>query len=108
NINSEMSKGCNKIIKEGAKLIDNLDDIINEYDISCINKVKFGENYDNICLNKESVTIINAIKNNGVLQIDDICDYTGMEIKLVNTALNELTLKDILIETNNNTYSLNI
>lgn len=108
NINSEMSKGCNKIIKEGAKLIENLDDIINEYDISCINKLKNGENYDNICLNKESVTIMNAIKNSGVLQIDDICDYTGMEIKLVNTVLNELTLKDILVEVNNNTYSLNI
>ena len=108
NINSEMSKGCNKIIKEGAKLIEDLDDIINEYNISCINKVEFGENYDNISLNKESITIINAIKNKGALQIDDICDYTGMEIKSVNTLLNELSLKDIVIEGNNNTYSLNV
>ena len=108
NINSEMSKGCNKIIKEGAKLIEDLDDIINEYNISCINKVEFGENYDNISLNKESITIINAIKNKGALQIDDICDYTGMEIKSVNTLLNELSLKDIIIEGNNNTYSLNV
>ena len=85
-----------------------LDDIINEYNISCINKVEFGGNYDNISLNKESITIINAIKNKGALQIDDICDYTGMEIKSVNTLLNELSLKDIVIEGNNNTYSLNV
>lgn len=108
NINSEMSKGCNKIIKEGAKLIEDLDDIINEYNISCINKVGFGENYDNISLNKESITIINTIKNKGALQIDEICDYTGMEIKSVNTLLNELSLKDIVVEVNNNTYSLNV
>ena len=42
------------------------------------------------------------------MQIDEICDYTGMEIKSVNTGLNELVLKDIIIESNNNTYSLNV
>ncbi|WP_279309960.1 hypothetical protein [Romboutsia sp. 1001713B170207_170306_H8] len=42
------------------------------------------------------------------MQIDEICDYTGMEIKYVNTVLNELTLRDIVIEGNNNTYSLNV
>ena len=108
NINSEMSRGCHKIIKDGAKLIECLDDIINEYNISCIKNIEFGENYDNIDLSEESVIIMNAIKNNGVLQIDDICDYTGMEIKSVNTGLNELVLKDIIIESNNNTYSLNV
>lgn len=108
NINSQMSRGCHKVIKEGAKLIECLEDITSEYNISCIKRDKFGENYDNINLNEESVIIINTIKNNGVLQIDDICDYTGMEIKSVNTVLNELTLKDIVIEVSNNTYSLNV
>ena len=28
-----MSKGCHQIIKEGAKLIDNIEDILNEYQI---------------------------------------------------------------------------
>ena len=36
NINSYMSKGCNKIIKEGAKLVDELDDILSEYKIISI------------------------------------------------------------------------
>lgn len=108
NINSEMSRGCHKIIKEGAKLIEGLEDIISEYNICCIKKNELGENYDNIRLSEESVIIINTIKNNGVLQIDEICDYTGMEIKSVNTVLNELTLRDIVIEGNNNTYSLNV
>ena len=39
NINSPMSGGCHKIIKEGAKLITNIDDILNEYNIWFNNNV---------------------------------------------------------------------
>jgi len=108
NINSEMSKGCNKIIKEGANLLDSLDDIINIYNIKLNDAIELSKTYDNLSLDSESMKVINVIKDNGVLQIDDICDYIGMEIKYVNTILNELTLKDILVEVNNNTYSLNV
>jgi len=108
NINSEMSKGCNKIIKEGANLLDSLDDIINIYNIKLNDAIELSKTYDHLPLDSESMKVINVIKDNGVLQIDDICDYIGMEIKYVNTILNELTLKDILVEVNNNTYSLNV
>ena len=108
NINSKMSKGCNKIIKEGATLLDSLDDIINIYNINCNNTIDVSKTYEKLSLDNESIKVINVIKDNGVLQIDDICDYIGMEIKYVNTILSELTLKDILVEVNNNTYSLNV
>ena len=63
---------------------------------------------DNIKLDEKSIEILELIKDNGILNIDEICDNTKMEIKYVNTILNELVLKDLLIEMNNQVYSLNI
>lgn len=108
NINSYMSKGCHKIIKEGAKLIDGIEDILNEYEITNMNFKENLKNYDNIGLSKESIKVIEALKYKGVLHIDEICDNTRMEIKSVNTILSELVLNDVLIEMNNKKYSLNV
>lgn len=108
NINSYMSEGCNKIIKEGATLLNNIEDILSEYEI--LNK-RYEENSkkcDNIDLSKESIQIIESIKKEGALHIDEICDNTRMEIKSVNAILSELLLRDVLIEINSKTYSLNV
>lgn len=108
NINSYMSKGCHKIIKEGAKLIDGIEDILDEYEITSIEFKENWKNYDNIGLSKESIKVIETLKYKGVLHIDEICDNTRMEIKSVNTILSELVLNDVLIEMNNKKYSLNV
>lgn len=107
NINSDMSKGCHKIIKEGAKLIENIDDILNEYDNNSFNYYKNSIEYDISGLSNEELKIIEAIKKQGVLQIDEICDNTGIEIKIVNTIINDLLLRDLVVEMNNKTYSIN-
>ncbi|MGL5314207.1 MAG: DNA-processing protein DprA [Peptostreptococcaceae bacterium] len=107
-INSHMSKGCHRIIKEGAKLIENIEDILNEYQINSIKYKENCKNYDNIELSEQYIRVIEEIKYKGVLHIDEICANTRMEIKKVNSILNELVLKDLLVELRNKTYSLNI
>lgn len=69
---------------------------------------KNSKKYDNIKLNEKSIEILELIKDNGILNIDEICDNTKMEVKYINAILNELVLKDLLIEMNNQVYSLNI
>lgn len=108
NINSFMSQGCNKIIKEGAVLIEGIDDVLNEYEIFNIKNSKTSRIHDSTDLSIESTKVIDTIKNKGSLHIDEICDNTRMEVKLVNSILSELVLQDILIEMNNKTYSLNV
>ena len=103
-----MSEGCHQIIKEGAKLINNIDDVLSEYKINNTKSIENSKKYDNINLSQESIVIIDTIKKQGVLHIDEICDNTRMEIKSVNTILSELVLKDVLVEMNNKTYSLNV
>lgn len=106
NIGSDLSKGCHKIIKEGAKLIENIDDILNEYNNSGFNN-KNSIEYDIKDLSNEALKIIQAIKMQGVLQINEICDNTGIDIKNVNSIINELLLKDLVVEMNNKMFSAN-
>lgn len=111
NINSELSRGCNKIIKEGAKLIDSIEDILEEYanyNHKKINEQKKIFNTQDSGLNQESELIVSLIKRNGNLHIDKICDYTGIDIKKINIILNKLVLNDVIIEMNNKTYSMNV
>ncbi|WP_343343311.1 DNA-processing protein DprA [Terrisporobacter petrolearius] len=106
-INSDLSKGCHKIIKEGAKLIENIDDILNEYNNSGFNNNKNSIEYDIKDLSNEALKIIQVIKRQGMLQINEICDTTGIDIKNVNTIINELLLRDLVVEMNNKMFSIN-
>ena len=79
---------------------------INANDIKYITDEKFQSSL--FKLNEKSIEILELIKDNGILNIDEICDNTKMEVKYINAILNELVLKDLLIEMNNQVYSLNI
>lgn len=106
-INSDLSKGCHKIIKEGAKLIESIDDVLNEYNNSSFNNNKSSIEYDIKDLSNESLKIIECIKRQGMLQINEICDNTGIDIKNVNIIINELLLRNLVVEMNNKMFSIN-
>ena len=42
------------------------------------------------------------------VKIDDICDYTGIDIKTINSNINELLIDDYIIEMENKTYGFNV
>lgn len=108
NINSKMSKGCNKIIKEGAKLVEKVEDILEEYDFFPLNNTQYSIEYDIKGLNLEQIKILDLIKKQGNVNIDDICKYTDINIKSVNSNINELLIKDYIMEMENKTYGFNI
>lgn len=103
NINSIMSEGCNRIIKEGAKLVENIDDIIDEYNIINLN---INSNNSNNNLNSIQQNIFDIIKSKGSLHIDKICDYSNMDIKDINSILNMLEIEGVVVEMRNKVYSV--
>ncbi len=104
NINSEMSKGCHRIIKEGAKLVDDIQDILNEYNFKKINKTP--NNSAIKPLNGVQKSIFDIIKMKGSLHIDKICDYTNMNIQDINCILNLLEIEGMVVEMRNKIYSV--
>ncbi|WP_373598288.1 DNA-processing protein DprA [Paraclostridium bifermentans] len=104
NINSEMSKGCHRIIKEGAKLVDDIEDIINEYNFKKFNKIPKSSNSKPLKGIQKS--IFDIIKMKGSLHIDKICDYTNMNIQDINCVLNLLEIEGMVVEMRNKIYSV--
>ena len=102
------------LLFEGALIVRELKDITQHrvyYDhmkkFCTLNNCKDSIEYDIKGLSDESKKIMEAIKRQGILQIDEICDNTDMDIKIVNSIINELLLKDLVVEMNNKMYSIN-
>lgn len=99
---SETSKGVNNLIKQGAKLVESVDDIINELP-SCVsnfynNKHKYLEDDDKIMekqLSEEEYRIWKVVEFTPI-HIDDITRQTNLPINVVSAMLVILELKGLI------------
>ena len=114
-IDDPKSRGCLDLLFEGALIVRELKDITQHrvyYDhmkkFCTLNNCKDSIEYDIKSLNYEKQEILNSIRQNGNIKIDDICDYTGIDIKTINSNINELLIDDYIIEMENKTYGFNV
>ena len=100
---SRLTRGPASLIKDGAKLVMNASDVLEElkldvgFRMSDIREIK-GDT-------KEEQTIINLL-GDGPAHIDDIVRRTGWETKKVSTLLSMLELKGKVRSVGNGSYSL--
>ncbi|WP_069649623.1 DNA-processing protein DprA [Caloranaerobacter ferrireducens] len=96
NINSIYSKGTNLLIKDGAKLVTDVDDIIEEITL-LKDRVKAKRVKEISCLNlgKDEIKIVECIKEYPK-HCDEISYQTGLDIIKVNSILTILELKGIV------------
>ena len=106
NINSIFSKGTNKLIKDGAKLIMDLDDIIEEvYELQEKVKARKEEDIDYSGLSPLEVKVFELIKE-GPINCDSIAFTTGLDISTVYSILTILELKGMIKELTGRTFTL--
>ncbi len=99
---SEMSKGTNDLIKQGAKLVESVDDIICELPVNVANSVNNKHEYlkdDNEImenqLSEEEYKIWKVVDYNPI-HIDDITRKTGLSTSVVSAMLVILELKGLI------------
>lgn len=99
NIFSINSVGTNNLIKDGAKLVSNIEDVLLEYGISLKNNLHFG-------YNELELTIINILKI-GAITIEELLERIDMEANEVLRAIGKLECNGIIRRTFGNYIILN-
>lgn len=128
---SEMSRGCHNMISEGAKIVRNSDDILEDLCIvsnnkSVLNKNNNKKNYkksgkttstyvnirfddvDRENISKEEKFIIKILQSKGVLDIDELSVITRYELTDLIYYINKLILEGFVVEVGFNRYAPNI
>ncbi len=106
NINSLFSIGTNKLIRDGAKLVLSVEDIIEElpeFNILKHNNKSKKINYD--ILNKIEKDIIDILKD-GEKTCDDISNFKKYSIAEILSCLSILEMKSIVIQTTGKKFML--
>ncbi|WP_297282063.1 DNA-processing protein DprA [uncultured Anaerococcus sp.] len=105
NINSIYSKGTNKLIQEGSKLITCADDILEELDYL----IEFEANLEKIdytSLEKDELVIVKYIEENPNSTADIISANLNISIDEINYLLTSLELRDFIENIGNNEFTI--
>ncbi|MDF2521872.1 MAG: protecting protein DprA, partial [Clostridia bacterium] len=100
-INSPNSAGTNSLIKNGAKLVSSVEDILEELNVTieCPSKVLEGYSLD------ETEALIADCLAEGGRSIDGIASRTGLEVSIVLSKVSIMELKGIISNINGIYYS---
>lgn len=106
NINSLYSSGTNKLIKDGARPLINIEDILEEiYELQLLEIHNKKEKIDPSQFSDMEIKIINAVQD-GPIHSDLISLKTGMDISTVISVLTILELKGIIKELSSRTFTI--
>ncbi|NLJ97743.1 MAG: DNA-protecting protein DprA [Tissierellia bacterium] len=106
NINSIFSRGTNRLIKDGAKLVMDIDDIVEEiYELQLQLKKSKEASVDCSQLSSLEMKVFQLIKE-GPVHCDSIAFNTGLDISTVYSILTILEIKGLIKELTGNTFAL--
>ena len=95
NITSKNSKGTNNLIKQGAKIVTDVDSVLEEYADSWSINNETGLHNRKINLNDKEEMILNLI-NDEPVEIEFLCIKTGLKSDELNSLLTLLEVKGLI------------
>ena len=105
NINSIYSKGTNKLIQEGSKLITCADDILEELEyLLDVSRVKSNKDYSS--LENDELNIVKYIEENPNSTADLLSTALNIKIDEINYLLTSLELRDFIENIGNNEFTV--
>jgi DNA processing protein len=98
-VDSRMSRGCHQLIRDGAKLVESVDDILEELGpLPTASKRDDGQEIRHpieLQLNEQEQSILNAVGNEASL-IDDVIVRSGLPVPRVLSTLSVLEMKRLV------------
>lgn len=105
NIFSKTSRGTNKLIQQGAKLVTRIEDILDDLNLGMVASHAEAQSTIPIGDSETEQAILAALSGEPV-QIDDLIRQTKISADEINTALTLLELKGFVRRTLGNSYAL--
>lgn len=102
NATSAYSKGANELIKQGAKLVNDVNDILEEFNL----RIDIRERINNSMINtlKSDERKIYDFISQCTRDINEIIEYSGLTAAKVNYILSMLIIKDLIVKLPGNRY----
>lgn len=101
NIGVASGVGCNKLIKNGAYLCDDINDIYSAMGIECVNADKDEEEE----LDEDEKLVLSALKENGELHSEKLALITGKKTFELNAICSSLEIKGLVTRTGGNKFA---
>ncbi len=94
-VDNPASRGCHYLIKQGAKLVENIDDILDEFNIIITEKASCPLRSAQ-SLSPDERVLLSILNTSEPLNIDDIIDQTRLPSSLILTTLLTLEMKKLV------------
>lgn len=102
NATSAYSKGTNELIKQGAKLVNNVNDILEEFNLRIDIRERINDSMINT-LKSDERKIYDFISV-CTRDVNEIIEYSGLTAGKVNYILSMLAIKDLIVKLPGNKY----
>ena len=102
----ELCKGCNDLIKSGAKMVTDVEDIVEEYQNNYVFSENFQTENKNPLVKKEKM--VYSVLRLEPKYIDTIIEETQLPVSEVMTLLMSLEMKGYIKQAKRNYYSVNL
>ena len=96
---SQASKGTHRLIKQGAKLVDCAQDILDEYGWSTVSKPT-----GNLALSQEEEAVLSVIPFERPITLDEIIDKTNFSVSTVTYLALQLELQGLVTQSGGQRY----
>jgi DNA processing protein len=107
NVTSDVSRGTNRLIKEGAKLIEDWEDIAEELPSPLREKLlaqKEGETQPLPLLNDEEAAVYKLMKTDELIHIDELLEQSSLSVSELLVLLLNLEIKGLITQSPGKCY----